>query len=226
MKKLLFRFGAATAAFIIVYMLIDPGENSGITGRALNSPEDSPPPGNGTSTPRSSPFRSVERPEIATIGKKNYDTGITNDQRVRTDEKGQRIMTEAVEMANRLHSEEQSPEEDLEYLQQIFGIYRLSFQRNPVAGDNQMVMEALLGSNPGSLAVFPANHPSLDANGRLLDRWGNPYFFHALSGTEMEIFSAGPDGELNTGDDIVSTNRDGQPLTGRELEDPQLYAEP
>ncbi len=105
-------------------------------------------------------------------------------------------------------------------LDQLFGLFRLSFNENPLAGDNQMVMEALRGNNPGNLMVFPDNHPSLDSRGRLLDRWGTPYFFHALSGREMEIFSAGPDGEFNTWDDVQFSNRGGNPLTGTEDDTP------
>ena len=132
-------------------------------------------------------------------------------------EEGKHVVIEAVQIAEGLHSPDSSAEEDLDYIEQILGIYRLSFQQNPVAGDNQMVMEALLGSNPRKLVVFPGNHPAINAQGELLDRWGNPYFFHALSGTEMEIFSAGPDGEFNTSDDVQRSDRDGQPLTGAEL---------
>lgn len=157
------------------------------------------------------------------VGKKNYDTGIRNDQRVKRDESGNRVVTEGVAIGRQLHSQEASAEEDLDYLEQIFGLYRLSFQLNPVAGDNQMIMEALLGNNPEKLVVFPSDHPSLDATGQLLDRWGTPYFFHALSGTKMEIFSAGPDREFNTSDDIQRTDREDLPLTGAEQEiDPNV----
>lgn len=151
-----------------------------------------------------------------TVGRKTYDTGIRNDQRVQTRADGKRLAIEGIEMAKQLHSPETSAEEDLDVLEQIFGLYRLSFQYNPVAGDNQMIMEALRGNNPGNLVVFPDNHPNLDGSGELLDRWGTPYFFHALSGTEMEIFSAGPDREFNTSDDVQKTDRDDNPLTGTE----------
>jgi hypothetical protein len=50
--------------------------------------------------------------------------------------------------------------------------------------------------------VLPPDLASIDAQGRLLDRWGTPYFFHAVSRTELEIRSAGPDGKLGTDDDV------------------------
>ena len=152
------------------------------------------------------------------VNRKPYDTGIRNDQRVQSREDGKRLAIEGIEISKQLHSPDISAEEDLDYIEQIFGLYRLSFQYNPVAGDNQMIMDALLGNNPGDLVVFSPDHPSLDGTGQLLDRWGTPYFFHALSGTEMEIFSAGPDREFNTADDVQKTNRDDNPLTGAELE--------
>ena len=169
----------------------------------------------------------VYNPAISIVGRKPYKTGITNDQRVQQDKKGRNVVMEAVKIANGLHSEDSAPEEDLEYIDQSLSFYRLSFQRNPVAADNRMVMKALLGENPGNLVVFPFDHPSLDSTGQLLDRWGTPYFFHPLSGTKMEIFSAGPDKTLNTPDDIAWAERDGKPLTGREeIEDDQLDAKP
>ena len=41
--------------------------------------------------------------------------------------------------------------------------------------------------------------------GELCDRWGRPFFFHQLSGTKMEIRSAGPARQLWTDDDVVLT---------------------
>jgi len=49
---------------------------------------------------------------------------------------------------------------------------------------------------------LPEQAPYLDAEGRLVDRWGTPYFFHPVSGEDMEIVSAGPDAELWTDDDV------------------------
>ena len=39
--------------------------------------------------------------------------------------------------------------------------------------------------------------------GELVDAWGTPYFFHQISGSEMEIHSAGPDKIMWTSDDLV-----------------------
>ena len=44
----------------------------------------------------------------------------------------------------------------------------------------------------------------INARGELIDNWGTPFFFHQVSGTEMEIRSAGPDMKMWTADDLVT----------------------
>jgi general secretion pathway protein G len=60
-----------------------------------------------------------------------------------------------------------------------------------------------LVANPGSC---PRWKGYLASNTIPNDPWGNPYeyFFPGTHGQEMEIISKGPDGELNTQDDVVS----------------------
>ncbi len=74
---------------------------------------------------------------------------------------------------------------------------------NPV-GLNEEITAALVGRNKKGVAVLPKNHPAISPKGELTDRWGSPYFFHALSGTQMEIRSSGPDRKRYTADDILS----------------------
>ena len=69
-------------------------------------------------------------------------------------------------------------------------------------GDNAEVTAALLGRNPKGIAYLPATGKFMNSQGELIDRWGTPYVFHALSGTRMEIISAGPDRQPYTGDDL------------------------
>ncbi len=107
----------------------------------------------------------------------------------------------AVEAAT-LNSPAHTAEDDLAILASLLGEYRRHFGGNPT-GDNDEITAALRGANPKALACLPAEGGSyLDNAGRLIDRWGTPYFFHALSGREMEILSAGPDREFQTADDI------------------------
>ena len=76
------------------------------------------------------------------------------------------------------------------------------FGGNPV-GTNPEITKALQGDNPKQINFLKADGNRVNASGELVDPWGTPYFFHQLSGTEMEIRSAGPDKRMWTGDDLV-----------------------
>jgi len=95
---------------------------------------------------------------------------------------------------------------DLRLLSNLLDTFRTNFPHdgNPV-GDNAEITAALTGQNRLRFAFIPPDHPAIDAAGELCDRWGTPFFFHALSSTRMEIRSAGPDKKLYTPDDIVLT---------------------
>lgn len=70
-------------------------------------------------------------------------------------------------------------------------------------------------TKPGSCARWK---PYLDQQTIPLDPWSNPYeyFYPGTHGQEIEIISKGPDGSLNTQDDVVSWNQDagGQGVPG------------
>jgi hypothetical protein len=78
------------------------------------------------------------------------------------------------------------------------------FAGNPV-GTNEEITRALNGDNPKG-AQFLSAEAGMRVNGQgeLIDAWGTPYFFHQLSGTDMEIRSAGPDRQMWTPDDLVT----------------------
>lgn len=75
-------------------------------------------------------------------------------------------------------------------------------------GDNQDFVRFLTGDNSHRLAWIPPDHPRVDSQDRLLDRWGTPVFFHRLSATTTALRSAGPDRELWTDDDILLDGTD------------------
>ena len=78
------------------------------------------------------------------------------------------------------------------------------FGGNPV-GTNLEITRALGGDNPGQVNFLNADAGlRVNANGELIDPWGTPYFFHQLSGSEMEIHSAGPDKIMWTQDDLIA----------------------
>jgi len=81
--------------------------------------------------------------------------------------------------------------------------YASVFGGNPV-GSNREITRALAGRNPKHVNFLNADAGlRVNAAGRLVDPWGTPYFFHQLSGTEMEIHTAGPDRIMWTQDDLV-----------------------
>lgn len=107
------------------------------------------------------------------------------------------------ETASSLNDPSGIPADDISILSQMVFEYGKILGGNPV-GENDEITAALMGENPKRLAFLPQQGPFLDASGRLIDRWGTPYFFHALSGSKMEIISAGPDLRYHTADDITS----------------------
>jgi hypothetical protein len=110
--------------------------------------------------------------------------------------------------AERLNNPASTAKDDLAILTILLREYRRQFGENPV-GDNVEITAALLGSNAKSLSCLPSESGNfLDPKGRLIDRWGNPYFFHSISGTKMQIITAGPDLILHTADDLLSDDLD------------------
>ena len=95
---------------------------------------------------------------------------------------------------------------DLDILSQIFEAWQSNFPRegNPV-GENAEITAALMGANGLEVALIPKGHRAVNERGELCDRWGTPFRFHQLSGTRMEIRSAGPDRKFATEDDAVWT---------------------
>lgn len=78
--------------------------------------------------------------------------------------------------------------------------FRSQFGGNPI-GTNAEITKALGGDNPRGATFLDGE--TKNGRGELIDRWGMPYFFHQLSGSEMEVRSAGPDRAMWTPDDLV-----------------------
>jgi hypothetical protein len=94
---------------------------------------------------------------------------------------------------------------DLRIINEIFRQYRSAVHGlNPV-GENAEITAALTGRNSLGFAFIPRDNPAINSHGELCDRWGTPFYFHQLSGAQMEIRSAGPDRKLYTADDDVLT---------------------
>jgi len=108
------------------------------------------------------------------------------------------------DLALALNSPAHDIQADLRLVDTILETYRSNFlaEGNPV-GNNREITAALTGENRFRLVLIPPQHPAINARGELCDRWGTPFFFHAESGTRMEIRSAGPDRVMFTVDDVA-----------------------
>jgi hypothetical protein len=79
--------------------------------------------------------------------------------------------------------------------------YQDRFGENPV-GNNAEITAALTGNNPKQVNfITAASGLRVNENGELVDGFGTPFFFHQLSGHDMEIRSAGKDRRMWTLDD-------------------------
>ncbi len=116
-----------------------------------------------------------------------------------------------------------SPENDLTSLAHLMDNFTLlvksAFDR-PLSA-NEDWAAALRGLNPAHERFLPDTSIALDAQGRLVDRWGTPLFFHAIGNHQFELRSAGPDKKLWTADDI-HRNANGSFRHGAELNPPSL----
>jgi hypothetical protein len=92
----------------------------------------------------------------------------------------------------------------LENVGRAVRLYGDMFGGNPV-GNNAEITAALAGDNPRHINFLNAEAGMrVNENGEMVDPWGTPYFFHQLSGHEMEIRSAGEDRKMWTPDDLVA----------------------
>ncbi len=105
-----------------------------------------------------------------------------------------------------LNSPGAAVQRDLDVVSQLFDAWQSNFPRegNPV-GENAEITAALMGENRLGLALIPKGHRAVNEQGELCDRWGTPFRFHQISGTHMEVRSAGPDRRFATEDDAVWT---------------------
>jgi hypothetical protein len=111
---------------------------------------------------------------------------------------------EISDLARDLNSPATDIRADLKLLGVVIDTFRSNVRSNPT-GTNTEITAALTGKNVFRLALIPPAHAAISAEGELCDRWGRPFFFHQVSGTQMEIRSAGPDKKMWTEDDVVQT---------------------
>ena len=111
-----------------------------------------------------------------------------------------------------------TPQNDLTQLAHLMNNFSLlvkSSADRPMSA-NEDWAAAFRGVNPAHEIFLPDTHVALDAQGRLVDRWGTPLFFHALGNHRFDLRSAGPDKKLWTDDDL-HRNADGSFRRGAAL---------
>lgn len=103
----------------------------------------------------------------------------------------------------RLLARDGSPEEDREALAELVTnfLQSISADHRPPLGSNEEIARALTNADTLGEAALPATHPAI-ISGRLVDRWGSPWFFHQQSADVIEVRSAGPDRRLFSEDDV------------------------
>lgn len=107
-------------------------------------------------------------------------------------------------LADALNAPTGTARDDVRIVSEVLTAFRTNFPRegNPV-GTNAEITAVLTGQNRLKFAFIPASHPAINREGELVDRWGTPFIFHAQSGMEMEVRSAGPDKRAYNADDVV-----------------------
>ena len=96
------------------------------------------------------------------------------------------------------------PENDLTLMSRLMenSLLLLKSAANRPLSANEDWADLFRGKNAAREEFIPSQHIALNAEGKLIDRWNTPLFFHALGGGRYEIRSAGPDKKLWTSDDL------------------------
>ncbi|MBL9202009.1 MAG: hypothetical protein JNL39_15975 [Opitutaceae bacterium] len=113
---------------------------------------------------------------------------------------------ERLNLASALNAPAADIRADLRLVADVLDTFRTNFPQggNPV-GSNAEITATLTGANRLRVAFLAPDHPAINRDGELCDRWGTPFFFHAESAQKMEIRSAGPDRKMWNDDDVTFT---------------------
>jgi hypothetical protein len=116
------------------------------------------------------------------------------------------------------------PEEDLTWMSRALDNFSLLVKGNdPLPlGANEDIADALRGKNKARIRFLPDDSPVFDKQGRIIDRWNTPLYFHASARDRLEIRSAGTDRQMWTADDL-HRRQDGSFLRGDALLSPSLF---
>jgi len=106
--------------------------------------------------------------------------------------------------ADELNAPNRTARDDVQLLVSLLQLYRRTTSGTNPVGDNAEITAALTGRNRLCYAFISPENPAINAAGELCDRWGTPFFFHQISGTVMQVRSAGPDRQHWTADDVAA----------------------
>lgn len=137
----------------------------------------------------STPSHSVETPD-------------SNDSRLNRLPDGRVEFLQSTQLASQI-TNDSNTETRIRVIESILSDFRYAYKENPVGSENTEITQQLLGNNPKRIVFVNSSCASLVGQ-ELVDQWGEPLFFHALSGKNMEVRSAGKDKIMWTEDDVIS----------------------
>ncbi len=116
-------------------------------------------------------------------------------------------------------------EQDLAIVDNLLFSYHSVYHEFPY-GENADWVKIFRGANPRRISFLSDSEGGLNEKDQLIDRWGTPFYFHRVSGSRIEIRSAGPDGLHWTEDDFSSMESGDATIAGLSLwEEPTVVAD-
>ncbi|MEP4079740.1 hypothetical protein [Haloferula sp.] len=102
-------------------------------------------------------------------------------------------------------SEDTEPIDDLRKINRLLGGYFsvIKDQTKYPIGGNADLAACLLGENANRMPFLRPDHPALNSESLLIDRWGTPLSVHPEAAREITLRSAGPDRTMFTDDDLI-----------------------
>ncbi|MEX0329839.1 MAG: hypothetical protein AB3N64_00315 [Puniceicoccaceae bacterium] len=96
-----------------------------------------------------------------------------------------------------------APEEDIRRMGQLLWSYRQMAKGvdHSFFSANEDIAKLFTGDGVVGIQAISRDHPCL-RNGKIVDRWDSPLLFHSISGSKIDIHSAGPDRTMGTEDDV------------------------
>ncbi len=186
----LYRFGLLMLAAAIIGYFVKPAKETTITDETgAQSPEKS-----SVEKPSLQPNNQAVAPALV-VDQSNRDNRFIRYTN------GTVHLKSPMTKSRKINSATHRTSKDLELLDEIFASYRTVFNANPVGSENSEFTAALLGDNPKKVVFFDPESPHIK-DGELVDRWGQPFYFHPVSAEELDIQSSGPDKKLWTSDDV------------------------